>query len=126
MSQKDIKMICKDVGTKDEWYPNRIDFSLEGKVLETVDSTNRIVQAVKKAVLSPLYPWGYGTDISFLRGKKSVIREIIIKTRILRTLKIIEQMYNQTIEPISMDTKQIKDRFYINFEIMSKKFNINI
>lgn len=116
-------MICKD---GDDWSPNRLDFYLEGKVLRTVDTTDRIVQAIKKAVLSPLFGYGYGTDISFLRGKKSFIREVIIKTRILRSLKVIEKMYNQSIAPISMDINQVRDKLSINFEVMFEQFNINI
>ena len=123
MYEKDLKMFCKD---GDDWSPNRMDFFLNGKVIETVDSTERIVQAIKKMVLSPLQPYGYGIDIAFLRGKKSFIRESIIKTRILRSLKIIEKMYDQSITPITMDINQIKDKLYIHFEVMFEQFNINI
>jgi len=123
MYEKDIKMICKD---GDDWSPSRLDFHLEGKVLKTVDTTDRIIQSIKKAVLSPLFDYGYGTDISFLRGEKSFIREVIIKTRILRSLKVIEKMYNQSITPISMDINQVRDKLSINFEVMFEQFNINI
>jgi len=119
----DLKMICKD---GDDWTRNGIDFSLEDGTIQKVTGIEQITQAIKKVILSPLYSSGYGTDISFLRGKKMILSKLLIRMRIIRSLLMLKKMYNVSIEPIDITIREEKDLIRINFTVKSENFTIEV
>jgi len=119
----DLEMICKD---GNDWVRNRIDFRLKDGVLQEVTGVDQITQAIKKVVLSPLYSSGYGTDISFLRGKKMILSKLLLRMRIIRSLLMLKKMYNTMLEPINITIKEEKDLIRINFTVKSENFSIEV
>lgn len=119
----DLKMVCKD---GDDWSRNRIDFELESGVLQKVTGVKQITQAIKKVILSPLYESGYGTDISFLRGKKMILSKLLLRMRIMRSLLMLQKMYNRTVEPINITIKEDKDIIKVNFMVESENFSVEV
>jgi len=119
----DLEMICKG---GNDWVRNRIDFRLKDGVLQEVTGVDQITQAIKKVVLSPLYSSGYGTDISFLRGKKMILSKLLLRMRIIRSLLMLKKMYNTMLEPINITIKEEKDLIRINFTVKSENFSIEV
>ena len=119
---KDLELISKD---SNKFY--HLDFNIKDGNISTVEDDDLINQAIKKSIISPIYPSGYGIDIKYLLGYKYINVDPLLRLRVIQNLAVLSKIYNIDFNPLEVTTSFEQDgvlRLTIKTETLTSEITI--